>query len=329
MDRSLPLCELHRHLDGSIRLQTILELADEHGIALPARDLEGLAPHVHIDESAPGLMAFIARFEYMTAVLVNADACRRVAYENVVDARDEGIAYVELRYSPWFMAESHQLHPAEVMEACADGVRAGERDTGIKANIIGILSRHYGPESCMQELDAILAHRDHVVAVDLAGNEAEYPAWWFKEHFRRVRDAGLHVTIHAGEVVGPESVWSAIRDLGAERIGHGFRAIEDPVLVDYLAEKGIGLECCPTSNLHISAVPDYASHPIRQLAGRGVRFCLSTDDPGISNIDIAHEYEVAAPAIGLSAAQIRQAQADALDMAFLSGADRAALHKAV
>jgi adenosine deaminase len=161
MDRSLPLCELHRHLDGSIRLQTILELADEHGIALPARDLEGLAPHVHIDESAPGLMAFIARFEYMTAVLVNADACRRVAYENVVDARDEGIAYVELRYSPWFMAESHRLHPAEVMEACADGVRAGERDTGIKANIIGILSRHYGPESCMQELDAILAHREH------------------------------------------------------------------------------------------------------------------------------------------------------------------------
>jgi adenosine deaminase len=313
MDRSLPLCELHRHLDGSIRLQTILELADEHGIALPAHDLEGLAPFVHIDESAPGLMAFIARFEHMTGVLVDADACRRVAYENVEDARNEGIDYIELRFSPWFMAESHGMHPGEVMEACADGIRAAERDTGVKANIIGILSRTYGPEICMQELDAILAHRDHVVAVDLAGNEAEYPAWWFKEHFRRVRDAGLHVTIHAGEVVGPESV-------GAERIGHGFRAIEDPALVGHLVDNGIGLECCPTSNLHISAVPDYASHPIRQLAERGVRFCLSTDDPGISNIDIAHEYEVAAPAIGLSAAQIRQAQADALDMAFLSKA---------
>ena len=325
IDKSFPLCELHRHLDGSIRLQTILELADEHGIPLPANDLEGLAPYVHIDESAPGLMAFIDRFEHMTGVLVDADACRRVAYENVEDAKHEGIDYIELRYSPWFMAETHGMHPAEVMEACADGIRAAERDTGIKANIIGILSRHYGPENCLRELDAILAHRDHIVAVDLAGDEANFPAAMFGQHFRRVRDAGLHVTVHAGEVSGPASVWSAIRDLGAERIGHGFRAIEDPGLVDYLAGNGIGLECCPTSNLHISAIAGYAEHPISDLADRGVRFCLNTDDPGISNIDISHEYGVAAPAVGLSAEQIRQSQRDALDMAFLSEAEKVSL----
>jgi adenosine deaminase len=211
------------------------------------------------------------------------------------------------------------------MEACADGIRAAERDTGVRANIIGILSRTYGVEACMEELDAILAHRDHIVAVDLAGNEPEFPAHLFREHFRRVRDAGLHVTAHAGEVVGPESVWSAIRDLGAERIGHGFRAVEDPALVDYLVRHDIGLECCPTSNLHIRAVQDYASHPIRTLAERGVKFCLNTDDPGISNIDIAHEYQVAAPAIGFSREQIRISQAHALDMAFLSDAEKAAL----
>ncbi len=258
---------------------------------------------------------------------MDADACRRVAYENVEDAKNEGIDYIELRYSPWFMAETHGMHPAEVMEACADGIRAAERDTGVRANIIGILSRHYGAEACQRELDAILAHRDHIVAVDLAGDEPNFPAGLFRDHFRRVRDAGLHVTVHAGEAAGPESVWSAIRDLGAERIGHGFRAIEDPALVDYLAGNGIGLECCPTSNLHISAVPDYASHPIGQLAGRGVKFCLNTDDPGISNIDIAHEYEVAAPALGLSPEQIRQAQRDALEMAFLSPAEKTDLAK--
>jgi len=225
IDPTLPLCELHRHLDGSIRLQTILELADQHGIALPANDVAGLAPYVHIDESAPGLMAFIDRFEHMTAVLVDADACRRVAYENVEDAKREGIDYIELRYSPWFMAANHPMDPAEVMEACADGIRAAERDTGVRANIIGILSRTYGVETCMKELDAILAHRDHIVAVDLAGDEARFPAQLFKQHFKRVRDAGLHMTIHAGEADGPESVWSAIHDLGAERIGHGFRAI--------------------------------------------------------------------------------------------------------
>jgi adenosine deaminase len=325
IDKTLPLCELHRHLDGSIRLETILDLADQHGIELPAHDVAGLAPYVHIDESAPGLMAFIDRFEHMIAVLVDADACRRVAYENVEDAKREGIDYIELRYSPWFMAETHAMDPAEVMEACADGIRAAERDTGVRANIIGILSRTYGVETCMKELDAILAHRDHIVAVDLAGDEARFPAHLFKEHFKKVRDAGLHVTIHAGEADGPQSVWSAIRDLGSERIGHGFRAIEDPALVDYLAEQGIGLESCPTSNLHISAIDNYASHPIKQLADYGVKFCLNTDDPGISAIDIAHEYNIAARAVGLTDEQVHQSQRDALDMAFLSKAEKSDL----
>jgi adenosine deaminase len=325
IDHSLPLVELHRHLDGAIRLETILELADQHGIALPANDVTGLAPFIQIDESAPGLMAFLDRFEHMTAVLVDADACRRVAYENVEDAKSEGIDYIELRYSPWFMAQSHGMDPAEVMEACADGIRAAERDTGIRANIIGILSRTYGVEDCMKELDAILAHRDHIVAVDLAGDEFRYPAHLFKQHFKRVRDAGLHVTIHAGEADGPESVWSAIHDLGAERIGHGFRAVEDPALVDYLAAQGIGLECCPTSNLHTSTVENYVSHPIRQLADQGVKFCLSTDDPGISAIDISHEYEIAAPAVGLTREQTHQSQLDGLAMAFLSAEEKAGL----
>jgi adenosine deaminase len=325
IDRAFPLCELHRHLDGSIRLQTILELADQHGIPLPATDLEGLAPYIHVDESAPGLMAFLERFEHMVGVLVDADACRRVAYENVEDALKEGIDYVELRFSPYFMSRTHGMHMQQVMEACADGVRAAERDTGVRANIIGGLSRTYGVETCMRELGAILAVRDQVTAVDLAGDEAGFPAPLFKEHFYRVRDAGLHVTIHAGEVLGPESVWSAISDLGAERIGHGYRSVEDPALVDYLAEWEIGLECCPTSNLHISAITDYASHPIKPLADSGVKFCLNTDDPGISNIDIAHEYEVAAPAVGLTPEQVRKSQRDALEMAFLSEQDKQAL----
>lgn len=329
IDPGLPLCELHRHLDGSIRLETILDLADKHGIPLPATDVDGLAPYVHIDESAPGLMAFIDRFEHMTAVLVDADACRRVAYENVEDAKREGIDYIELRYSPWFMAETHGMDAAEVMEATADGIRAGERDTGIRANIIGILSRTYGVEICMQELDAILSHRDHIVGVDLAGDESRYPAFLFQEHFKRVRDAGLHVTVHAGEADGPLSVWSAIRELGAERIGHGFRSAEDPALVDYLVANGIGLESCPTSNLHISAVENYQSHPIRQLADRGVKFCLNTDDPGISAIDITHEYAIAAPAIGLTPEQIYQSQLDALDMAFLSNGEKSELQQKI
>ncbi len=325
INKEFPLCELHRHLDGSIRLQTILELAQQHGISLPANSIAELAPWVHINDSEPGLTAFIARFKYLVEILVDADACRRVAYENVEDAGKEGIDYVELRFSPWFMAERHGLHPQEVVEACLDGIEAAQRDTGVRANAIGILSRHYGVDVCARELDAILACRDGLVALDLAGDEAGFPAELFATHFQRARDAGLHVTIHAGEADGPHSVWSAIKNLGAERIGHGFRSIEDPALVSYLAEQGVGLESCPTSNLHISAVASYETHPIKRLADEGVKFCLNTDDPGISNIDILHEYEVAAPKTGLSLAQIRQSQVDALEMAFMTGTEKTAL----
>ena len=316
IDPSLPLCELHRHLDGAIRLQTILDLADQHGIELPAYTLEGIAPYVHIDEVEPDLLAFLARFKYMVEVLVDEDACRRVAYENVQDAANEGVDYVELRFSPWFMGERHSIPTQSVMEACIDGVQAGVRDTGIQAKVIGILSRTNGVETCHKELDAILACKNDVIAVDLAGDEAGYPPQLFIEHFKRVRDAGLHVTIHAGEADGPHGVWSAIKDLGAERIGHGFRSIEDPALVEYLVDHGIGLEICPTSNVHTTTVASYAAHPVKRLADEGVKFCLSTDDPGISNITIGHEYELAAPATGLSAAQIARSQTDAINMAF-------------
>lgn len=318
IDPHLPLCDLHRHLDGSIRLSTILELADAHGLALPATTEAGLAPFVHIDGAEPGLLAFLERFRYLCEVLVDDDACRRVAYENVEDAAGEGLDHVELRFSPWFMAERHGLPVGDVIAACVDGARAGAEDFDVSVGLIGILSRTYGPDVCRRELDALLSHRDALVAIDLAGDEAGFPAALFTEHFRAVRDAGLGVTVHAGEADGPASVWSAIQDLGATRIGHGFRAAEDPELVDYLATHGIGLECCPTSNLHTSTVACYADHPIRGLAAAGVPFCLNTDDPGISAIDLRHEYEVAAPAVGFGDAALRRSQSSSLEMAFLS-----------
>lgn len=326
-DPHFPLCELHRHLDGSIRLETLLDLADRHGIALPGDTLETLRPHVQVSGPEAGLMAFIAKFRWLTAVLVDADACHRVARENVADAAREGIDYVELRFSPWFMAEAHGLHPQAVVEAVIDGVRAGEAETGVRAQAIGILSRTYGPDTCRHELDALLACRDGLVAVDLAGDEKRFPGHLFRGHFARVRDAGLHVTIHAGEADGPESVRSAVEDLGAERIGHGIHAVQDPAVMDLLAGRGVGLEICLTSNVHTSTVPDYASHPARALLAHGIRLCLNTDDPGISGIDLTHEYDVAAPAAGLDQSMIRATQRWALDMAFLSEKERDTLRR--
>jgi len=325
IDPNFPLIDLHRHLDGNVRLETILELGRQHNLPLPVWDLEGLRPYVQVTAPQPGIMAFIAKFKWMMAVLVDYAACRRVAYENVEDARREGIDYIELRFSPWFMAESHHLDPAGVVEAVADGVEAGARDLGVKVNLIGILSRTYGMEIAWKELEALLQHKDRLVALDLAGDEANQPGSLFVEHLRRARDAGWQVTIHAGEVTGPESVWQAICDLEATRIGHAVRATEDPALLDYLAEHQIGIESSLTSNVQTSTVPDYASHPLRAFLERGLLATINTDDPGISGIDLRHEYEVAAPAAGLTAEQARQAQRNALTIAFLSVEEKEAL----
>lgn len=325
IDPRIPLMDLHRHLDGSIRLETVLDVALEQGIALPAYELDTLRPHVVVEGKAAGLMDFIGRFRWLTAILHDLDTCRRVAYENVADAKAEGIDYIELRFSPWFMAETHGLDPAGVVEAVADGVVAGERDTGVRAQIIGIMSRTYDTETCHRELDALLAHRDHLAAIDLAGDELKFPARLFVEHFRRARDAGLQVTVHAGEVDGPESVWAAIRDLGATRIGHGIHSLRDPALVEYLADRRIGLELAITSNIQVGIVDDYPRHPARHILEAGILANLNTDDPAISGIDLRHEFEVAAPRAGLSPAQTRQAQANALEMAFLSRQEKAAL----
>jgi adenosine deaminase len=322
IDATLPLIDLHRHLDGTVRLETILDLARRHNLPLPAWDVEGLRPYVQVTEPRAGVMAFISKFEIMIGVLVDYDACRRVAYENVEDAQREGIDYVELRFSPWFMAEPHGLDPAGVVEAVVDGAEAGARDMGIGVNLIGIISRTYGPDVGLQELEALLQHRDRLVALDLAGDEANQPGALFVDHFRRARDVGWQITVHAGESDGPASVWQAIRGLGATRIGHAVSAIEDPALMDYMAGHGIGVESSLTSNVQTSTVPDYASHPIRRFLGRGMLVTLNTDDPGISAIDLAHEYEVAAPAAGLAPAQIRQVQRNALRIAFLTTGER-------
>jgi adenosine deaminase len=331
IDPTLPLIDLHRHLDGAVRLETILDLGRQHNLPLPSWEVEGLRPHVQVTGSTegggtmPGVMAFISKFKWMTEILVDLDACRRIAYENVQDAHTEGIDYVELRFSPWFMAETHRLDPAGVVAAVVEGAEAGAEESGIQVGLIGIISRTYGPETGWRELEALLTRREHLVALDLAGDEANWSGDLFIKHFRKAREVGWQITVHAGEATGPESIWQALRELGASRIGHGVTAAHDPALMDYLAEHRIGIETNLTSNVQTRTVPDYASHPARRFLEHGILVTLNTDDPGISGIDLRYEYEIAAPRAGLTPEQIRQAQRNALDVAFLSSAERQAL----
>ncbi|NIY93559.1 adenosine deaminase [Vibrio diazotrophicus] len=323
--KNLPLTDLHRHLDGNIRTQTILDLGTKFGVKLPANNIIDLTPHVQIVEAEPSLVAFLSKLDWGVAVLGDLDACRRVAYENVEDALNAQIDYTELRFSPYYMAMKHSLPVEGVVEAVVDGVKAGIRDFGVKANLIGIMSRTFGTEACQQELNAILSQRDNIVAVDLAGDELGQPGELFTSHFKQVRDSGLSITVHAGEAAGPESMWQAIQDLGATRIGHGVKAIQDPKLMDYLAEHKIGIESCLTSNIQTSTVESLLNHPLKQFLEHGVLACLNTDDPAVEGIELPHEYEVAAPQAGLSQEQIRQAQINGLELAFLSDSEKETL----
>ncbi|BCL68118.1 adenosine deaminase [Vibrio nigripulchritudo MADA3029] len=325
--KNLPLTDIHRHLDGNIRSQTILDLGKKFGVALPAYDIESLRPHVQIVEAEPSLVAFLSKLDWGVAVLGDLDACRRVAYENVEDAMNAQIDYAELRFSPYYMAMKHKLPVAGVVEAVVDGIQAGVRDFGVKTNLIGIMSRTFGQDACQQELDGLLAHKDHLVAIDLAGDELGQPGDRFVKHFNQVKDAGLQVTIHAGEAAGAESMWQAIQELGAVRIGHGVKAVHDPKLMDYLAEHGIGIESCLTSNVQTSTVESLAAHPLKTFLEHGIKACINTDDPAVEGIEQPYEFEVAAPAAGLSQEQIRQAQINGLDIAFLSEAEKEALRE--
>jgi len=325
IDPQFPLIELHRHLDGNIRLETILDIGLKHNLPLPAKTLEELRLHVQVHEAKASILEFFEKFEWLKSAMVNYESCRRIAYENVEDAKKEGIDYIELRFSPWFMAERHHLEPAGVVEAVVDGIRAGSQAFDMKVNLIGIISRTYGPQIGMRELDALMTQRDAIVALDLAGDEINFPGEAFRDHFQKAREAGWHACPHAGEAVGPQSIWQAIRELGAERIGHAVTAVQDQKLLDYMAEHAIGIESNLTSNVQTSTVRSYREHPLKLFLEQGIQASINTDDPGISAISLEHEYSHAAVKAGLTLAEIHQAQRNAHASAFLSNAEKLAL----
>lgn len=329
IDSRIPLTDIHRHLDGNIRAQTILDLGREFNLTLPASTLDTLRPHVQVTQNEPDLVSFLQKLDWGVKVLGSLDACRRVALENVQDAARAGIHYAELRFSPGYMAMAHNLPISGVVEAVIDGVRAGCQQHDVVVRLTGIMSRTFGEEACLQELEGLLAHRDSITALDLAGDELGFPGNRFLSHFNRARDAGFRITVHAGEAAGPESIWQAIRELGAERIGHGVKAIEDPALMDFLATQQIGVESCLTSNIQTSTISSLAHHPLATFLDHGILATINTDDPAVQGIELAHEYEVAAPQAGLNTQQIRTAQENGLKIAFLSEAEKAAIRAKV
>lgn len=322
IDKTIPLTDLHRHLDGNIRATTIWELAEKNSIKLPASSMEEFVPMTIIQDKASDLLEFLQKLDYGVSVLATLDDCYRVAYENMEDAKNVGLDYTELRFSPYYMAMNHNLNIADVVAAVADGVAAGSKDYGVKANLIGILSRTFGTETCMNELEGLLAHKDKITALDLAGDEKGFPATLFVEHFNKARDAGWQVTVHAGESDGTLSVRNAIEQLGATRIGHCCAAASDPSLMEYMANNNIFIESCLNSNYQTGTIANLEQHPLPIFLQHGVKVCLNTDDPAVENIEIADEYRVAADVLNMNAETLKQLQTNGVEAAFLSDSEK-------
>ena len=302
-----PITELHRHLDVCTRVETLHELALAQEIPMASCPLDEFKRRALISRPMSDLGTVLAQFQIFQRVLRTHEILERVAFEAVEDCYREGIRYVELRFSPSFVAENSGMAFDEVLVGFEAGVqKARVRYPDIQVGLICIASRDYGIDSVAETVEFFLKHDHRLIGLDLAGDETRWPNSLFESAFRPAVKVGANITLHAGESTDAQEVWIAIERLGAKRIGHGVRSIQDPSLVRYLAQQKICLEICPTSNWLTHCTPNLSEHPLPFLLRAGVPVCINTDDPGIFALTLQGEVEVARTQMGVSEAEIRQ-----------------------
>lgn len=316
---ALPKVELHRHLEGSLRLETLVEIARNYHLDLPSYDLETLRPYVQVMKGdSPNFVAYLEKFKLLRRFYVSPDLIARIVSECIADAAADNIKYLELRFNPVALSKLRGFALEQVVLWVAEATEQAQRDRDIKVKLIVQIGRDESTSMARRIAEIAVAARDKgVVGLDLAGDELTYPATPFIEVFRWAKSQGLHITIHAGEVGPAANVREAVEQIGAERIGHGIRAAEDPALVPLLAERGVTLEMCPTSNLHTGAIATLSEYPLRHYLEQDVRVTINTDDPGISNTFLTDEYLLAIQHMEIDFQAIRQTILHAAAASFL------------
>jgi adenosine deaminase len=323
---AMPKVDLHRHLEGSLRLQTLAEIAQEHGMDLPSYDIEYLRPFVTVTDDEPDFHRFLEKFRLLRRFYPTREAVERVAYEAVADAADDNIKYLELRFNPVAQARVQGFSLDEVTTWVCGAVSKAQKEHDIRVNLIVQVGRDERLETAWDVAQIAVAHRNEgVVGLDLAGDEVKYPARDFAEVFRWARTEGLYITVHAGEAAGAHNVRDAIELLGAQRIGHGIRTIENSQVVQLVRDRDITLEICPTSNLQTGVVRRIGLHPLRDLLVLGLRATLNTDDPSISDTTLTDEYVVAMLAMGLTLEHVKTTIVMAAEGSFQPPEERARL----
>src|SRR5580693_1313467 len=315
--RQLPKTDLHVHLDGSLRLDTIIDLARVHRVVLPSSDPAELRRAMNLGQNCGSLVEYLKAFDVTLRVMQHEDALYRAAYELAEDAARENVRYMEVRYSPMLHTRLG-LRLTSVVEAVLAGLRAAHDTLGIESAVILCGIRNISPESSLEMAELAVAYKGRgVVGFDLAGAEYDHPAKHHKAAFQLVRDNNINVTIHAGEAYGPESIAQAIHVCGAHRVGHGCRLRENGDLLHYVADHRIPLECCPSSNVQTGAIRDLASHPLKLYKNLGLRVTVNTDNRLITDTTVSKELWLCHTQMGLSLKDIKQLILSGFKSAFL------------
>ncbi len=302
--RQMPKCELHCHLDGSMRVETIIDLAKKQNVSLPSLDPVELRRFLVQDEAA-SLVQYLKAFDVTLSVLQDYDALRRTAYELIADSASENVLYLEVRFAP-LLHQRKGMKLTSVVEAVLKGLKDGERDFGVRWGLIicGMRSSH--PKYTLQMAELCIAYKHMgVVAFDLAGAEGGNPASDHADAFQLILMNNINVTIHAGEAYGPPSISQALHECGAHRLGHAVRLKEDGDLLNYCCDHRIPLEICLTSNVQTGAVSEMSFHPLRFYYDYGMRVCINTDNRLMSGVTMTDEYWKAHKVLGFSLAEIK------------------------
>ncbi|HNT25917.1 MAG TPA: adenosine deaminase [Anaerolineales bacterium] len=321
----LPKVELHRHLEGSLRLDTLVEVARLHGMSIAGTDR--LRALVQVGQEEPyTFQNFLSKFETLRLFYRSPDIIGRITREAIADAARDNVRYMEMRFTPMALSKSQEFSLAEVIDWVIEGVRQAEAEFNIITRLIMSFNRHEAVEIAEKVTQLAIDRMDKgVVGLDMAGNEAEYPGQPFEGLFKEAHKAGLKITVHAGEWGGPENVADAIVNLHADRIGHGVRVMEDPLVVGLAAERQTAFEVCVTSNYQSGVFPNLAAHPLPRMLAAGLNATINTDDPRISQITLSDEYRTVTEDLGLPIHSLRNRVLAAAQAAFLPETERQAL----
>ncbi len=325
-----PKIDLHCHLEGAIRLETILDLyRTNHNQHLDS-EVEDIRPLAQIDGDENNFFDWLPLFNFVRTAVQTEDDIVRITTEAVEDAAAQNVRYLELRYAPFFITAVNNLTPDAVVEAVVEGrQQAAGRFPDIHTELILIVEQTGGESQAKSILDLALRYRDHHRALDIAGDMTRVPLEVYGPIFTRARDEGLGITVHAGEVAPPDSVRMAVEDLHATRVGHGIRSAEDPAVMEMLLERGVLLEVCVTSNLQTRVASSLQAHPIRQLRDAGIRLNVNTDDPGISGITLTDEYHLLLTELDFTREQFSVFNHNAIDAAFTDDDIKKKLHQQI